>query len=304
MATGQGRTSPTGLDSAGSPGSESAHKSPFTWDVVVTVVVFYVIAALIIGIQIGPWQAVRSVGLNGLIVLAWLLSAHRLLRNQPAPDEEAIRYPRSELAVGLGILAVVVLWIINAQMRWLALPDWSLYAVWYGSLALLFVGLRYFPHALGLRWPSRRGWLTLLAAVAINAVVGALAQLLPQGEMEQAVGSGDLSQQIVGPWVVILLIVGLLFRAALPEEWLLRVTLQPRLARFMPLGWAILIQALLFSMGHLPQKLMQNGLPLPLAIAYTLTLDNGLLAGYLWKRERSLPLLLLLHLFAFPRFGL
>ncbi len=81
------------------------------------------------------------------------------------------------------------------------------------------------------------------------------------------------------------------------------MTIQPRLAHYVGLSWAIFLQAFLFAAGHLPQKLLSNELPLSVAIAYTLLLDNGLIAGYLWRRERSLLLLALLHLFAFPRFG-
>ena len=116
--------------------------------------------------------------------------------------------------------------------------------------------------------------------------------------------AGDLANQITGPMSVIVLITGLLVRAALPEELLLRVTLQPRLARFLPLGWAILMQALLFMAAHLPQQIIQYHRPLILASGYLLTVDNGLIGGYLWYRTRSLPLLVILHLFAYPRFGI
>jgi hypothetical protein len=44
--------------------------------------------------------------------------------------------------------------------------------------------------------------------------------------------------------------------------------------------------------------------PLLLALGYLIKPDNGLIAGYLWYRTRSLPLLVLIHLFAFARFGI
>ena len=53
---------------------------------------------------------------------------------------------------------------------------------------------------------------------------------------------------------MVVLLLTLLVGAALPEELLMRVKSQPRLARFVPLGWAILIQAPLFAAAHLPQK--------------------------------------------------
>ncbi len=43
--------------------------------------------------------------------------------------------------------------------------------------------------------------------------------------------------------------------------------------------------------------------PLLLSAAYLMAVDNGLIGGYLWYRTKSLPLLLLLHLFVYPRFG-
>jgi membrane protease YdiL (CAAX protease family) len=157
--------------------------------------------------------------------------------------------------------------------------------------------------AIGLIWPSRRGWLALLAVILINLAAASVFVILPPGEAAD-VPQADLSQQITGPLSVFLLLLGLLVRAALPEELLLRVTLQPRLAQFMSLGWAILLQALLFNFAHLPQQLFRDHQPLHLAVAYLLLIDNGLIAGYLWYRTRSLPLLVILHLFAYSRFGI
>jgi membrane protease YdiL (CAAX protease family) len=99
------------------------------------------------------------------------------------------------------------------------------------------------------------------------------------------------------------LFVSLLVGAALPEELPLRVTLQSRLAHFTGVSWTIFLQAFLFAAGHVPQKLLGNEHSLAVTVAYTLLLSNGLIAGYLWQRQRSLLLLVLLHLFAFIRLG-
>jgi membrane protease YdiL (CAAX protease family) len=142
-----------------------------------------------------------------------------------------------------------------------------------------------------------------LGIIVLNVLAGVLFQILPPGEGVTAQGE-DLSQQLSGPLSVLLLLLGLLLRAALPEELVLRVGLQPRLAAFVPAGWAIILQALLFSAGHLPQQLLAYDHPLLLGLAYLLPIENGLIAGYLWHRTRSLPLLLLVHLLAFARFGI
>jgi hypothetical protein len=72
----------------------------------------------------------------------------------------------------------------------------------------------------------------------------------------------------------------------------------------MPLGWAILVQALLFNAGHLPQRLILYQEPLLLSLGYLISPDNGLISGYLWQRTSSLPVLLVPHLLAYPRFGI
>ncbi|HSJ57108.1 MAG TPA: CPBP family intramembrane glutamic endopeptidase, partial [Anaerolineae bacterium] len=164
------------------------------------------------------------------------------------------------------------------------------------------LGFGYGWRALGLVLPPRRVWAAALGVILLNVVAMVLFQLLPPGE-GVAPGGADLAQEITGPVAAFALLVGLLLRAAVPEELVLRVGIQPRLVALLPVGWAILIQALLFSAGHLPQELLSYGRPLLLSLGYLLPIENGLIAGYFWHRTRSLPVLLLLHLFAFPRFG-
>ena len=281
----------------------SSNHSPFTKDVIAVIVLCYAVSGVILLSQVGLWEMVRYVLINGVIVIAWLWSASIVLRDIPVPETERILHPIFEVACLLVGLIVAVGLVTNRYASWLLLPDWLYYIATIGTVLILFIGLHYPISSLGLAWPSKRAWLALLAVILVNFGAAILFQVLPPGEKAEAPQS-DLANQITGPLSILFLFVGLLFRAALPEELLFRVGLQPRLARFVPLGWAILIQALLFSTAHLPQKLILYQEPLLLSLGYSLALDNGLISGYLWHRTRSLPLLLVLHLFAFPRWGI
>jgi len=263
----------------------------------------YAISGIIVFSQVGLWEMIRHVVINGVIVIAWLWSANIILRQVPLPEAEPIRYPALELAWLLAGLVLAVGLVANASAGWMPLPRWLYYLATYGAVLILNVGLRYQVRSLGIAWPPKRAWLALLATILISIAAAILFQVLPSGE-GATVPQADLANQITGPLSVVVLVVGLVFRAALPEELLLRVGIQPRLAQFFPVGWAILVQALLFSAGHLPQRLILYDEPLLLSLGYLIAVDNGLIGGYLWHRTRSLPLLLLLHLFAYPRFGI
>ncbi len=277
-------------------------ESAFTAKVILTIVLLYAISGVILFVYFGPWEAVRNVAVNGLILFIWLWSARRILRDVPMPASEPIRYPAIELVIALGLLGIAAGIAVVGYANLLDIPSWVLPAVLCGGVLILFFSLGYSKESLGLQWPSRRAWLALLVVIVVNFAAAALFQVLPEGEAEQ-VARADLSNQITGPWTFITLLVSILLGAALPEELLLRVTLQPRLAQFMTIGWAILVQALLFSAAHLPQKIIGYQETWIVAIGYTLTVNNGLIGGYLWWRTRSLPLLLILHLLAYPRIG-
>jgi membrane protease YdiL (CAAX protease family) len=268
---------------------------------VALVVALYLAGGLIILVEVGPWAAIRDGAVNGLLVAAWLLAAHWLLRHEPLPSLP-LRRPRLELLYSLLLLALTLLLVANAYTAFLPLPPRAFVWVIYAGVLLLLGLTRYPAEAWGLSWPSGRGWAALLAVILLNVTAGVLRALLPPSESQALVGV-DMAEGLTSAAAVLLALLSILVGAALPEELLLRVTLQPRLARFVGISWAIFLQALLFSLGHLPQKLFANELPPLLALAYTLLLDNGIIAGYFWYRQRSLPLLLLLHLFAFPRFG-
>jgi membrane protease YdiL (CAAX protease family) len=284
-------------------GLTKSNRSPFTKSVVAIILLGYATSGIILFSQVGPWEMIRHVLVNGVIVFAWLWSASAILRDAPLPESEPIRYPALELTWLLAGLTISVGLVANSFAGWVSLPRWLYYVAIYGTALILFIGLRYPTQSIGLVWPSKRAWLVVLVAVFINIGAAILFQVLPSGE-KATVPQSDLSNQITGSMSVLVLLAGLLFRAALPEELLLRIGLQPRLAQFMPVGWAILIQALLFNAGHLPQQLLLYKQPLLLSVGYLIAVDNGLIGGYLWYRTRSLPLLLLLHLFAYPRFGI
>ena len=287
----------------GSHSMVKSTNSPFTRGVIAAGLLLYAISGVIIFSQVGLWEMVRHVVVNGAVVMAWLWSARTILRDVPVPETEPIRHPALELAWLLAGLALAIGLAANAYGGWLPLPRWLYYLATYGLVLTLWAGLRYPVRSLGIAWPPRRAWLALLAAVVVNIGAAILFQILPPGE-GATVPQADLANQITGPLSVVVLVVGLVFRAALPEELLLRVGLQPRLAQFMPVGWAILVQALLFSAGHLPQRLILYQESPLLSLGYLMAVDNGLIGGYLWYRTRSLPLLLLLHVFVYPRFGI
>jgi len=277
--------------------------SPFTKEIVLTIGVVYTIAGIILYQQVGVWEMIRHVIVNGVMVFTWLWSAHWILRKTSLPQPTTIRYPVAELAWVLTSLILLMGYAANKYAGWVALPTWVYYLLVYGTVLGIFVGLRNPIKNMGLTWPTKSGWLAVMAVILINFAAGVLFQLLPPGEAI-SVPAHDLASQIAGPLSIFVLVAGLLFRAALPEELFFRVTLQPRLARFLPIGWAILLQAMLFMTAHLPQQVINYQRPLILALGYVLTVDNGLIGGYLWYRTRSLPLLIILHLLAYPRFGI
>ncbi len=271
--------------------------------VVAAIVSCYLVSALILGLQVGPWEAVRQSVIGGFLAFGWLFVVRFALRDSPVPEMPAIRRPRLELLLLLAtLLGMISMVAVRFSGRY-DLPSWPYYLLSYGAVLAIFVAGGYGARGLGLTLPTRRGWLAALGAIGLNIVAAVLFQILPAGEAVE-LPAEDLAQQLTTPLSVLILLFGLLLRAALPEELVLRVGIQPRVASFIPVGWAIVVQALLFSAGHFPQELISYGRPLLLSVGYLLLLENGLLGGYLWYRTRSLPLLLLVHLFAYPRFGI
>jgi membrane protease YdiL (CAAX protease family) len=280
----------------------SAEQPILTRGVIFAILIAYAAGFALTALSAGPRQAARDFGAEGLILFLWLLAVRLLMRGQPVIEAPA-RRPRPELAAGLTAVPILA---AGASLYYLGQPLFIYFnlAVIY-TLPLVILAMQ--PDrqlAFGLRLPSKRAWLALLAVIGINIAVGiTLGSVLPAGELPTPPGS-DLAEELTSAPLVLLLLVQLVVRAALPEELFFRVYLQPRLSCFMPAGWAILLQALLFSAVHLPQALISYAVSWPLGLAGVFMLANGLIAGCLWSRTRSLPLLVLLHVFAFPRIGL
>jgi hypothetical protein len=97
--------------------------SPFTREVVCAVVLLYATSGIILFVYIGPWEAVRNIGINGLILFFWLWSANRILRGIPVPESEPIRYPATELAWALVVLAAAVGIAANGYAGWVGIPS-------------------------------------------------------------------------------------------------------------------------------------------------------------------------------------
>jgi membrane protease YdiL (CAAX protease family) len=275
---------------------------PLSRQVTLLLLLSYVLGGVILLFRVGPWEAFREVVVNGALVATWLAAVHTILRRQPPRPLPPLRRPRFELLWSVAVLTASLAAVTIGYGQWVSLPRRIHVAIIYAGVVLLFLGLRYPSSAWGLRWPSRRGWLALGAVILLNIAVGVLRVWLPSGEQVGPTGV-DLAEEVAGGAAVFGLFLSILLGAAIPEELLLRVLLQPRLAHYLGLSWAVFLQAFLFSLGHLPQKMLGNELPVSVALAHTLLLSNGLIAGYLWYKERSLLLLVLVHLFAFWRLG-
>lgn len=273
--------------------------TPPVW---VFIAAIYIVSGLILYFEVGPWESVRHSLMDLMLLVIWILLAQQILRSEPVSEPFTFKRPAAEL----GLLALILLgMMLTAILRYLgilSLPTVVYLALSAGAVILIHLISHYPASMLGLNFPRRSGWLAVLAVIIVNILFAIPYRLLPAGEAVVPPGA-DLAEAITGPMSLLLLLGGLLLRAAIPEELVFRVGLQPRLAVFLGIGFAIVFQALTFSAAHLPQQVMSQGKPLLLAIAYVLPIENGVIAGYIWYRTRSLPLLFVLHLFAFPRIG-
>lgn len=271
-------------------------------DVVAAVFLAYLAGFVVVLVTVGPWEATRQFAVEGLILAVWVGIAFRLLPHLQA-KVQTIKKPAVELILGLAGF-VVLIGLAAAYFLGSDLARWGAFFLDYGIPIVVFMGLGYGVRAMGLSIGSRRAWAAVLAIIVVNFLAGFIfGQLLPQSELPAGPGA-DLSEQLNSVLDVLVEIGRIVVIAAVPEELFFRVYLQPRLAHYLPLRWAIVIQALLFSAIHLPQQIISFGYPWPLALVGVLSINNGLIGGYLWSRTRSLPLLIVLHLFAYPRIGL
>jgi membrane protease YdiL (CAAX protease family) len=275
-------------------------KRVFSQRIVLIIVSLYLVSGLIIWWLVGPWEALRQAFVNGLLAFTWLAVAHRLLKDEPIPPLTPLKRPGLELFILLlGLAAAVTI----AALDFLNLAEIPSYLALIGTVLAVYLLSGYSWRDLGIRIPARRAAITVGVVILINFAFAILFQLLPRGEAVTPPGA-DLAEEITGPLSVLILFGGIFLRAALPEELMFRVAIQPRLVHFMSIGGAILLQALLFSAAHFPQQYFDQGQPFLLSLGHIFIIENGLIAGYIWYRTRNLPLLLVMHLLAFPRIGI
>ena len=271
-------------------------------DVKIAVGLAYLTGFIVVLATVGPWEATRQFAVEGLILLTWFGIAHLILRRIPV-TALTIKKPVIELTLGL-VGFVFLIGLAAAYYLGLDLARPAVYLLDYGIPLAVFIGCRYGKKAMGLSNAPGRAWLAVAGIILVNFLAGfVFGQFLPPGELPTTPGA-DLSEQFKSALDILVEIGRILFIAAVPEELFFRVYLQPRLAQYLPLRWAIVVQALLFSLIHLPQQIIHFGYSWPVALVGVLAVNNGLIGGYLWSRTRSLPLLVVLHLFAYPRIGL
>lgn len=257
---------------------------------------------------VGIGVASRSFLAEGAILAATFAVARKYLPWKDAVKDR-IKGPRRELAIGLigyALLLVGVVAYFRGQLAWSWLTAGMLLPV------VTMVAAGYGRRSWGLRLPKP-------AEVGVLAVVILLTYglskvfdgLLPARELSSfsvhflgadflaVTGDlvGRLSSSFSSGLVIVLLVAAL-------EEIFFRVYLQQRLAAYLPGRWAILVQAALYSAAFLPLYLIGNSFPLPYSVALALVLTYGVMAGYFWRKTGNLWLLILLHLFAFSRYGL
>ena len=278
-------------------GPSEKQRSGFFANFDVSVVVALLLAAgfVITFATVGPWEAVRNFAVEAVILGATFWVARQYLPWEDAPRER-IKKPLFELIAGLAGYALLVYGAIrlyNGQSAWALLTAGMLIPV------AVLLAHRYSAAAWGLRLPRGRDWAVLVIVALLVILISFVAgKLLPQGEIA-APASEALKNFTIGGSLLAAFVL-----AAILEELFFRVYLQPRLAAFVSGRWALFWQAVLFSAAYFPLYSIANGYSLPYSVALTLALTNGVLAGYFWRKTGSLPLLILLHLVAFSRFGL
>ena len=282
------------------PNPENWPLLPFIrkYDVSIAVAFLLLIGLVITWITVGPNEALRAFVAEAVILAATFYIARQYLPWEDA-GKERVKKPKLELALAIAAYIMLLVWASEYFTGGSRIPALALSLLL--PIAVLAIG-RYGRMSWGLRWPAGRELLVLFVIVVINIALGQLfGRVLPESELPVPEGADLAAGGAAGMFTAL---VSVLFVAAIPEELFFRVFLQPRLAHFIPGRWALFLQAVLFSLAHFPQHYLGWGYPLPYAGAQVLILSNGIMAGYFWRKTGNLPLLILLHLFFFPRFGL
>jgi membrane protease YdiL (CAAX protease family) len=273
------------------------------FDVTILVILLQVIGSLITFVTIGPNEALRGFAAEAVILAVTFYIARQFLPWEDAPKER-IKRPKTELIIALVAYGLLFLWAaVNFGLFNLALP---LTVMQFLPIILLLIGpavlltWQYGPQAWGLRWPTAREFLVLAVIIALKIGLSRLfGSILPAGEINNSQSTDFVSTILSSAWLSVLALI----LAALAIEIFFRVFLQTRLAAFQQGRWALFTQAILFNAVLLP-FLLSAGYSFPFALAKTLVLSNGIMAGYFWRKTGSLLLLVLLSLFYFSRWGL
>lgn len=273
------------------------------FDITVVVAVLLAIGFVITYASIGVNEALRVFAAEALILAITFYVARQYLPWEDAPKER-VKRPKTELIIALVAYALLVAWAaVNFGVWSLILPE---VVIEFLPLALLlvpvvvFVAWRYGRGAWGFHWPTGRELLVVLIIIALNIGLSQLlGRVLPPNELSGPAGNDFAATIINNAWLATL---GVIFGAFITELFF-RVFLQTRLAAFQQGRWALLTQALLYSVVFIPYWL-SVGYPTTYAIAKALVVSNGIMAGYVWRKTGSLPLLILLSLFYFSRWGL
>jgi len=249
------------------------------------------------GIGLSVFEAINEIVKVVLSIgIAWLI-----LKNASVPISIQ-KFPKIEVIVGVlsvGALLALFYFACIGAIHYSIVLLWDLLIL--VGVPMIFSirhygwkDLRPFIKDLGLTIPTIRtiaSWvmtlLVLFSLIIINA-----GNNLPIFLQDYVLTTG------LTHWLFIRFIV----LAFLPEELFFRVYLQTRLEKLMPIGWAILIQAFLFNLVHIPMNAVGLGWGwsfLPHFAQQTLVI-NGLIGGYLWYKTRNLPVLVLYHWTIYP----
>jgi len=229
------------------------------------------------------------------IGLIWLF-----LRNvQPSPYKKGFSKRSALIDLSIGVIVVAIMFLYGFFF-------YSSLDYHYYSLGFFILGMEYaiiilftirhyrmgelglFLKDLGLRMPSVR----IIVCWAATIVLFFSLIRLSAGANFQAFLNDYYNTLFWMPNVLYMI-----FAWLGPEETFFRVYLQTRLERLMPVGWAIIIQSLLFSIIHIPGNAVNLGWGWSVVshLANTSLLTNGLIGGYLWHRTKNLPILILYH---------
>ncbi|HZQ09799.1 MAG TPA: CPBP family intramembrane glutamic endopeptidase [Anaerolineae bacterium] len=237
---------------------------------------------IVIGHNTNPWSSFAMI--FGIMFVYWFFTRGRA--NETVP----VRQPIIEAALALSIVLLWMLYRIGEYVDLYKLPHMGL-----GSLKDIFdtivpkflemfvlplvvwLLLRYRPRDLGLRgrW---RDWIPALIPIAALIFFG-----LRNNTPRQ--WSDDTFFFFLG--------------AGLPEEFLFRGILQPRLESLLKSPvWGLYLASLMFGMSHLPINL-SNTTPqnwnVAFESAFTFQLSVGFALGYAFQRVRNIVPLMVIH---------